>query len=95
MCVNRKRVARIMGEEGRAGAPRRRFRCATTDSAHARPVAPNLFHRDFSVSAPNAASVLLAGRLRMVYLAVLIDLYSRRVVGWVVSPPVFSPRSAR
>ncbi len=55
--VNHKRVARIMREEGLQGAPRRRFRGSTTDSAHARPVAPNVLARDFTVTAPNVAWV--------------------------------------
>lgn len=88
LCVNRKRVARIMREEGLEGAPRRRFRGTTTDSAHARPVAPNLLQRDFSVSAPNDVWVADITYLPVgsgwVYLAVLIDLYSRKVVGWAL-----------
>ena len=55
--VNHKRVARIMRAEGLQGLPRRRFRGSTTDSAHARPVSPNVLARDFSVQAPNVAWV--------------------------------------
>ena len=86
--VNHKRVARIMREEGLQGAPRRRFRGSTTDSAHARPVAPNVLARDFSVTAPNVAWVGDITYLPVgggwAYLAVLIDLYSRKVVGWAL-----------
>ena len=86
--INHKRVARIMREEGLQGAPRRRFRGSTTDSAHARPVAPNVLARDFSVTAPNVAWVgditYLPVGTGWAYLAVLIDLYSRKVVGWAL-----------
>ena len=86
--VNHKRVARIMREEGLHGTPRRRFRGTTTDSAHARPVAPNVLARDFTVTAPNVAWVgditYLPVGTGWAYLAVLIDLYSRKVVGWAL-----------
>lgn len=86
--VNRKRVARIMREEGLHGAPRRRFRGATTDSAHTHPVAPNVLDRDFTAKAPNEAWVgditYLPVGTGWAYLAVLIDLYSRKVVGWAL-----------
>ncbi len=86
--VNHKRVARIMREEGLQGAPRRRFRGSTTDSAHARPVAPDVLARDFTVTAPNVAWVgditYLPVGCGWAYLSVLIDLYSRKVVGWAL-----------
>ena len=86
--VNHKRVARIMREEGLHGTPRLRFRGSTTDSAHARPVAPNVLARDFSVTAPNVAWVGDITYLPVggdwACLAVLIDLYSRKVVGWAL-----------
>lgn len=86
--VNHKRVARLMREEGLCGAPRRRFRGTTTDSAHANTVAPNVLAREFAVAAPNVAWVgdityLPVGK-GWAYLAVLIDLYSRKVVGWAL-----------
>jgi transposase InsO family protein len=86
--VNRKRVARLMQEAGLEGRPRRRFRGATTDSAHELPVAPNLLQRDFSAERPGTALVgditYLATQEGWVYLAVLIDLFSRKVVGWAM-----------
>ncbi len=86
--VNHKRVARIMREEGLRGAPRRRFRGTTTDSAHARPVAPNMLARDFATTEPNVAWVADITYLPVgtgwAYLAVLIDLFSRKVVGWAL-----------
>jgi len=86
--VGRKRVERIMREEGLKARPKRRFR-KTTDSSHGLPVAPNLLERRFTVDAPDKVWVgdityvwTLQGWL---YLAVLLDLFSRRVVGWAVS----------
>jgi putative transposase len=85
--VSRKRVARLMGENGLKGLARRRFR-RTTDSVHSHPVAPNLLEQNFTSHAPNQAWV---GDITYVwtlegwaYLAVLIDLCSRRVVGWAL-----------
>lgn len=86
--VSRKKVARLMREQGLVGRPRRRFRGTTTDSAHDDPVAPNLLDRQFETDAPNQAVVGDITYLRTqhgwVYLAVLIDLYSRKVVGWAM-----------
>jgi|GEM_PF-1840961 len=55
--VNHKGVARLMRAEGLQGLPRRRFSGSTTDSVHARPVAPNVLAQDFSAEAPNVAWV--------------------------------------
>ena len=83
--VGRNRLARVMRENGLLARAPRRFR-TTTDSAHDRPVAPNVLAQDFAVDAPNQAWV---GDITYVwtaegwsYLAVLLDLYARRVVGW-------------
>jgi len=88
MVTNRKRVAQIMRDEGLQGVPRRRFRGSTTQADPAHPVAEDLLRREFSTDAPNEAWVAditylptLAG---WAYLAVLIDLFSRKVVGWAV-----------
>ncbi len=87
--VNRKRVARVMREHGIVGRPRRVFRGTTTDSDHDAPVAPDLLQRQFEVDAPNRAFVgditYLPTRQGWVYLAVLIDLFSRKVVGWAMA----------
>ncbi len=86
--VSRKRVARLMRELGLEGRRKRRFR-ATTDSKHRFPVAPNLLMRDFDVDAPNTAWVTdityLATLEGWLYLAVILDLFSRRVVGYAMS----------
>ena len=86
--ISRKRIVRLMQENGLLGRARRRFKC-TTDSNHGLPVATNLLARDFTASEPNQRWVgdttellTLTGRL---YLAVIIDLYSRFVVGWALS----------
>jgi transposase InsO family protein len=86
--VSRKRVARLMRELGLEGRRKRRFR-ATTDSKHRFPVAPNVLMRDFDVEAPNTAWVTdityLATLEGWLYLAVILDLFSRRVVGYAMS----------
>jgi putative transposase len=89
--VGRKRVARLMRKDGLVAITRRRFR-KTTDSKHDFPIAPNVLGRDFTAVKPNASWVTditfiwtLQGWL---YLAVIIDLFSRRVVGWATSRSV-------
>jgi len=86
--VSRNRVARLMRKNGIRSKHRRRFR-VTTQSNHSRPVAPNLLEREFSAENPDKVWVgdityvwTLEGWL---YLAVLLDLFSRRVVGWSMS----------
>jgi putative transposase len=86
--VGRKRVARLMRDMGLSARRKRRFR-RTTDSAHAFPVAPNLLGRDFTARAPDR--VWLADLTYIwtaegwLYLAVVLDLFSRRVVGWAMA----------
>jgi transposase InsO family protein len=87
--VGKKRVERLMREQGIVGRQKRRFR-RTTDSNHAHPIAPNVVGREFEPETPNA---VWAGDVTYIatgegwsYLAVLLDLYSRRVVGWAMSP---------
>ena len=87
--VSRKRVVRLMREEGLQARPRKRFK-ATTDSNHSEPVAPNVLAREFTASAPNQRWVgdtteLLIGTSAKLYLAVLLDLFSRFIVGWALS----------
>ena len=85
--VGDKRIRRLM-QLGHLHAHRRRSFRATTDSAHAWPVAGNHLARRFTVAAPNrvwAADITaLPTREGWAYLAVVIDLYARRVVGWAV-----------
>jgi putative transposase len=86
--VSKKRVERLMREANLRGRRKGRYR-ATTDSKHLNPVAPNVLERDFSASAPNQKWVTDVTAIDTVegwaYLAVMLDLYSRRVVGWAMS----------
>ncbi|MFT4584940.1 MAG: putative transposase [Gammaproteobacteria bacterium] len=84
----RDRVARLMRENGLRGKRKRRFR-NTTQSNHDHPIAPNVHGREFTVAQPGVA---WAGDITYIwtlegwlYLAVILDLYSRRVVGWAMS----------
>lgn len=84
--VGHKRVARLMREEGLRGVCRGRFKPCTTDSQHARPVAPNVLDRRFAVDADVPAWVsditYLPTREGWLYLAVVIDLQTRQVLGY-------------
>jgi putative transposase len=84
----RKRIARLMRVQGLRARPRRRYR-TTTDSRHGLPVCPNLLARRFAVAQPDTAWVTdmtyLWTAQGWLYLAVIIDLFSRRVVGWSMS----------
>jgi len=83
--VSRKRVIRLMKEQDLRPKRRRRFR-VTTLSEHENPIAPNVLERDFATTSPNQAWVgditYIWTREGWLYLAVLLDLFSRRVVGW-------------
>lgn len=83
--TGRKRVARLMRERGLYGRRRRRYR-RTTDSDHDQPIAPNLLNRDFQAERADQCWVADITYLwtaeGWLYLAVILDLYSRRVVGW-------------
>ena len=86
--VSKKKVAQLMRDNGLVARRKKKFR-PTTDSKHANPIAPNLLARDFSASGPNEVWVTdvtavwtLEGWL---FLAAMLDLYSRRVVGWATS----------
>jgi putative transposase len=87
--VGRDRVARLMRELQLCGTPKRRFR-STTDSDHDAPVAPNLLQRDFEAEHPNqrwATDITYVWTSHSwMYLAVVMDLFSRRVVGWAMKP---------
>ena len=89
IAVGRKRVIRLMQDQELVGRPRKRF-VVTTDSAHELEIAPNVLDRDFTASGPNQKWVGDITYLRTpegwLYLAVVLDLFSRFVVGWAVSP---------
>ncbi len=86
--VGHRRVGRLMRENGIKAVRTRKYK-ATTDSNHAFAIAPNILDRDFSADAPNQKwagdiSYIWTGE-GWLYLAVILDLYSRRVIGWAVS----------
>jgi putative transposase len=85
--VSRKRVARLMRREGLKGKKTRRFVRTTVSLPH-EPAAPNLLNRNFQAPAPNRAwttDVTALWTLQgWLYLAVIMDLYSRRIVGWAM-----------
>ena len=86
-CTSRKRVAASLRRQGLAARPKRRWK-RTTDSNHAEPIAPNRLRRDFTTSAPDRVWVADTTYLPVlggfIYLVVIIDLFSRKVVGWTV-----------
>jgi putative transposase len=89
--VGRHRVARLMREDGLIGRPRASRRPRTTDSTHNEPIAPNLLDRQFDVKAVTAVNQVWVSDITYVptregflYLATVLDLASRRVVGWAM-----------
>ncbi len=86
--VGKNRIARVMQGEGLRAKAARKYK-ATTNSNHKLPVAPNLLEQDFTASAPNRKWVsditYVATDEGWLYVAVVLDLYSRLVVGWSMS----------
>jgi transposase InsO family protein len=86
--VSRNRVIRLMQAENLVARQRRRYRAAST-AENEQPVAPNLLDRQFRPSAPNQSWAADTTYLRAgdgwLYLAIVLDLYSRFVVGWATS----------
>lgn len=87
--VNHKRIGRIMRAHDLSSRKRRRFRVVTTDSKHAHPVAPNVLGRDFEATAPNqkwlADLTYVPTDEGWLYLALVLDLFARKIVGWAMS----------
>lgn len=87
--TGRHRVRRLMREHGLRALWRRKF-VHTTDSGHALPVSANVLARRFNPSGPNQAWVsditYIRTRSGWLYLAVVLDLYARKVVGWAMAP---------
>jgi transposase InsO family protein len=86
--ISRKRVARLMRRHGiRAPAPRR-YRVCTTDSRHSLPVAENLLDQNFVADRPDqvwlADITYIPTGEGWLYLAVILDLFTRKVVGWAM-----------
>ncbi|WP_085982725.1 IS3 family transposase [Octadecabacter arcticus] len=86
--VGHRRVGRLMRENGIKTIRTQKYK-ATTDSNHTFNIAPNLLDQDFSADGPNqkwAGDISYIWTSEMwLYLAVILDLYSRRVIGWAVS----------
>ena len=84
----RETVRRVLAEKGLFSRVKRKF-VVTTDARHSRPVAENLLAQQFEASAPNrkwtADITYIATRQGWLYLAVVMDLFSRRIVGWSMS----------
>ncbi len=82
------RVARLMRENGIRAKHKRRFR-VTTKANPAHPVAPNLLNREFTAEKPNqkwtSDITYIRTKESWLYLAVVLDLFSRRIVGWAMS----------
>ena len=86
--VSRKRVIRLMQEEGLKARVRKRVKL-TTMSDHDQPVAANLLDRQFTAEAPNQRWVgdtteFVIGEHGKLYLAAILDLFSRKVIGWAM-----------
>jgi putative transposase len=87
--ISEKRVGRLMREEGIVARARRRFK-VTTMSDHDQPVAANVLDRQFTADGPNQrwvgdTSEFLVGSGTKLFVAAILDLYSRYVVGWAMS----------
>jgi len=84
--VSRRRIKNIMKELHLSVKMKRRFKINTTDSNHHLPIAPNILNRDFYSFSPNSKYVgditYIPTNEGWLYLATVIDLYSRKIVGW-------------
>jgi len=91
----RNRLGRLMREEQICGRQKRRYRVLTTDSKHDQPIAPNRLLEVPAVSGPNQIWVADITYIQTraggwLYLAAILDLYSRRIVGWALSQRIDS-----
>ncbi len=88
----RNRVARLISEEGLCGRQNGRYRLQTTDSNHDEPIAPNRLAEAPEPTAPNQIRVqdiiYIETQEGWLYLAAILDLYSRKIVGWAMSPSI-------
>ena len=85
--VSKGRVERLMRENDIRGRHKRRFK-ATTDSKHTLPVAPNILEQNFETERPDQAWIAdityVATAEGWLYLAIVLDLYTRQIVGWAM-----------
>ena len=83
--ISRHRISKLMALEGICCKTRRKFK-VTTDSKHNKPISPNLLKRQFNVIRPDSYWVgditYISTKTGWLYLATVIDLYSRKIVGW-------------
>ena len=90
----RNRIARLMKIKGLCGRQKGRYRVQTTDSNHDHPIAPNRLATAPIASAPNQIWVTdityIPTRAGWLYLAAILDLYSRKIVGWAMSDSIDS-----
>jgi len=88
-CHGRNRVARLMKQKGLCGRQKGRYRVQTTDSNHDQPIAPNRLAAAPKATAPNqlwvADITYIETKEGWLYLAAILDLYSRKIVGWAMS----------
>ena len=86
--AGRHRIARLMRDNNLKARQKRRFK-KTTDSDHGGPIAPNHLDQDFAATAPDqkwAADISYIWTTEgWLYLAIVLDLFSRRIIGWAVS----------
>ncbi|PSN20021.1 hypothetical protein C7271_04270 [filamentous cyanobacterium CCP5] len=96
LAISRQRVVRLMAKLGISARVRRKFK-VTTDSEHAWPIADNVLNRDFIATEPARGWVgditYIWATEGWLYLAVIIDLFSKRVVGWSEAPSFLIPNS--
>ncbi len=86
LLISRRRIGAIMKDLGLVARTKKRYKINTTNSNHNLPIAPNLLERDFYASSPDEKYVgditYIPTNEGWLYLATVIDLYSRRIVGW-------------
>lgn len=91
----RNRIARLMKSRGICGRQKGRYRVQTTDSDHDHPIAPNRLAEAPAATAPNqiwvADITYIETREGWLYLAGVLDLYSRKIVGWAMSEWIDTP----
>lgn len=91
-CHGRARIARLMKAQGLCGRQKGRYRVRTTDSNHDYPIAPNRLAEAPPATAPNqiwvADITYIPTHEGWLYLAAILDLYSRRIVGWAMGPSI-------
>ena len=86
LIVSKRRIGNIMKDLNLIANKKKKYKVNTTDSNHNLPIAPNILNRDFSASAPDEKYVgditYIDTNDGWLYLATVIDLYSRKIVGW-------------